>query len=136
MWLTDFRNAEWSTTVLQGKEPRKRHEEIIVFNETAKAEIFWLGIEMLMHNMGYISFSVKKWKQPWFFLVLFCIRTKKNNDKRVEFRISLVNNEIRKSGFSSNFLTWPKECTLGGSEIKRKKCIFFWKYKNTPIFET
>jgi len=24
-----------------------------------------------MHNMGYIRFSVKKWKQPWFFLVLF-----------------------------------------------------------------
>ena len=62
-----------------------------------KAEIFWLGIEILMHKMGYIRFGVKKWKQPWFFLVLFCIKTKKNNANRTA-----------KLASPHFFLTWPK----------------------------
>ena len=64
---------------------------------STKAEIFWLGIEILMHKMGYIRFGVKKWKQPWFFLVLFCIKTKKNNANRTA-----------KLASPHFFLTWPK----------------------------
>ena len=74
---------------------------------STKAEIFWLGIEILMHNLCYISFSVKKWKQPWFFLVLFFVKTKKNNvNKRMEFRTTLGNKAGRKTGFSPSFF-WP-----------------------------
>ena len=91
------------------RQARKRHEEILAFNETAKAEFLWIGIEILMHNMGYISFSIKKWKQPWFFLVLFCVKTKKNNvNKRMEFRSTLVKNRIHMNGFSTNFWLDPK----------------------------
>ncbi len=100
---------------------------------TAKAEILCLGIEILMHNMGYMSFSVKKWKQPWFFLVLFLSKQKRTRLIRPQKLASLHFCYLTQNRFLYLIISFSKETLWSAFFILAKTVLK--SVKNKILFE-